>query len=108
MRPDARHVTYGDVGPRQRLRRLMKCQTFDWYLQNVYPELSIPGKEDNKTSKKETNNKIQPRLKYNRKNYIATYQVNKVTFPLPYLLCNYIDFRLNYLEVIFAWKVKKR
>lgn len=75
VRPDARHITYGDVGPRQRLRRLMKCQSFDWYLKNIYPELAIPGKEGNKTSKKETNSKLQARRMYHRKNYIATYQV---------------------------------
>lgn len=75
MRPDAKHVSYGDVGPRQRLRRLMKCQSFDWYLKNVYPELVLPGKE-NKALSKETNGNFRSRQKY-KKNYIATYQVFK-------------------------------
>ncbi|XP_046446155.1 polypeptide N-acetylgalactosaminyltransferase 11-like isoform X2 [Daphnia pulex] len=75
VRPDARHVSYGDVGPRQRLRRLMKCQSFDWYLKNVYPELTVPGKESNQTAKKETISKLQSRRKYHKKNYVATYQI---------------------------------
>lgn len=83
MRPDARHVSYGDVGPRQRLRRLMKCQSFDWYLKNVYPELEIPGKGSNKTlSLKEANKRFPQRRKFHKKNYIATYQVNSSEYPI--------------------------
>ena len=59
----------------------MKCQSFDWYLKNVYPELAIPGKEDKDAKKESTaknkgvlNEKFQ-RRKYRQKNYVATYRV---------------------------------
>ena len=45
-----------------------------------YPELTVPGKENNTTSKKETNSKLQSRRKYHRKNYVATYQVVEQNF----------------------------
>ncbi|KAJ8965124.1 hypothetical protein NQ314_004349 [Rhamnusium bicolor] len=42
MNPGARNVPVGDISSRKALREKLKCKSFRWYLENVYPESQMP------------------------------------------------------------------
>ncbi|NXK03660.1 GLT16 acetylgalactosaminyltransferase, partial [Herpetotheres cachinnans] len=44
-RPSAIGKSFGSVADRVEQRRKLNCKSFQWYLENVYPELKIPEKE---------------------------------------------------------------
>lgn len=44
LRPELRGRSFGDVSERVALRKRLRCRSFRWYLDNVYPEmLSVAG-----------------------------------------------------------------
>lgn len=40
-RPDLRSIEFGDISERVNLRKKLQCQSFDWYLKNVFPSKFI-------------------------------------------------------------------
>lgn len=48
QRTKVKSIDYGNVSARVRLRKELKCQDFDWYLNNIYPEIDIPGVRQSK------------------------------------------------------------
>lgn len=39
--PSARYMDAGDVTERKQLKDSLKCQSMDWYVDNIYPELKV-------------------------------------------------------------------
>lgn len=42
-RPDLKTLQYGDISSRLDLRKRLQCKGFKWYLDNIYPEQTLPG-----------------------------------------------------------------
>ncbi|XP_048366306.1 polypeptide N-acetylgalactosaminyltransferase 11 isoform X2 [Sphaerodactylus townsendi] len=56
LRPELRNRSYGNITDRVELRKKLNCESFKWYLDNIYPEMQISG----------PNAKPQPPVFFNR------------------------------------------
>lgn len=68
---------YGDITSRKMLRQKLQCQSFEWYLKDIYPELFIPS------------------------HALASSDVRKIRF-VPYLKFNFSLLRFEMLLQNFA------
>lgn len=44
--PSAKMVSYGDISSRLDLKARLNCLNFQWYMDNIYPELKLPDVND--------------------------------------------------------------
>lgn len=39
---DPAQVSFADISEREELRKRLKCKSFRWYLETIYPESTMP------------------------------------------------------------------
>ncbi|KAJ8939001.1 hypothetical protein NQ314_011251, partial [Rhamnusium bicolor] len=77
QRKDSQNIDFGDISSRLQLRRELKCHDFDWYLKNVYPELTLPTDDEDNLKKKWSaieHDKYQP-WHSRKRNYLGQYHI---------------------------------
>lgn len=77
MRKDAKQFDFGDITSRLQLRKELRCNNFEWYLNNIYPELTLPSDDEERRRKKWSaveRDKYQP-WHSRRRNYVDQFQL---------------------------------
>ncbi|XP_078089752.1 polypeptide N-acetylgalactosaminyltransferase 16-like [Mustelus asterias] len=85
-RPSAVGKAYGNIADRVQLRKKLQCKSFQWYLENVYPELRIPEKEISETVVvRQRGRCMQSQAPYKMGNVIITLgQCSEMQTSIPY------------------------